>query len=195
MQTVLSLGLSLLGIGKNLMGWLGAGFKWIFASGERIAIALALSLCLWLYVGKSSALASAAKWKRTAEVEMSLRIANEVAYKKAQDEAADLNKKQVDSIKSQYAAIAEKEEREYEKRLADNRAALRQWMRAKAAPGIAQSTGAGSPATMPGELVQDPTEAVVPISDLEIAADNYSQLISLIEWAKKVGEVTAKPVE
>ena len=95
MQTVLSLGLSLLGIGKNLLGWLSAGFKWIFASGERIVIALALALCLWLYVGKSSALASAAKWKRTAEQEMSLRIANEVAYRDAQKVAAEMNRRKV----------------------------------------------------------------------------------------------------
>jgi len=186
---VLSLGLSLLGIGKNLLGWLSAGFKWIFASGERIVIALALALCLWLYVGKSSALASAAKWKRTAEQEMSLRIANEVAYRDAQKVAAEMNRHQVAAIKQRYDAIATETENEYEKRLADNRAALRQWMRAKAAPSIAQASGAGSTAPVSGEPVQDPTEALVPVSDLEIAADNYSQLVSLIEWAKKVGEV------
>jgi preprotein translocase subunit SecF len=185
--------LSLLGIGKNVMGWLTAGFKWIFAVWYRLAIAVLLAACLWLYVGKASETKRADKFKRTAEVEMSLRIANEVAYKDAQKVAADLNKKQVESIKSQYAAIAEKSEIDYEKRLADNRAALRQWMRAKAAPGIAQSTGASSTATVSGEPVQDPTEAVVPISDLEIAADNYSQLVSLIEWAKKVGEVKPNP--
>lgn len=192
---MLSLGLSLLGIGKNLLGWLSAGFKWIFASGERIVIALALALCLWLYVGKSSALASAAKWKRTAEQEMSLRIANEVAYRDAQKVAAEMNRHQVAAIKKRYDAIATETENEYEKRLADNRAALRQWMRAKAAPSIAQSTGAGSPATMPGEPVQgtEKTEFLVSAEDLEIASDNYSQLTALIDWAKKVGEVKPKP--
>jgi len=125
--------------------------------------------------------------------ERAAHIATKVGYANAQKVAADLNKKQVESIKSQYAAIAERTEDEYEKRLADNRAALRQWMRAKAAPGIAQSTGASSPSTVSGEPVQDPTEAVVPISDLEIAADNYSQLISLIEWAKSIGAVKPEP--
>lgn len=193
MPTVLSLGLSLLGIGKNLLSWLTAGAKWLFAVWYRLAIAALLAVCLWLYVGKSSALASAAKWKRTAEVEMALRISNEVAYKKAQQVAADMNKRQVAAIKERYDAIATETENEYEKRLADNRAALRQWMRAKAAPSIAQSTGAGSAAQMSGEPVQDPTEALVPVADLEIAADNYSQLVSLIEWAKKVGEVKPNP--
>lgn len=183
-------------IAKSVLGgWLtkiGAAISWLFKAWYRIVIALLLATCLWCYMGWTAADKRAVKWKRTAEVEMSLRIANEVAYKDAQKVAADLNKKQVESIKSQYAAIAEKSEIDYEKRLADNRAALRQWMRAKAAPGIAQSTGASSPATVPREPVQDPTEAVVPISDLEIAADNYSQLISLIEWAKSIGEVKSE---
>ena len=95
MQTVLSLGLSLLGIGKNLLGWLSAGAKWLFAVWYRLAIAALLAACLWLYVGKSSALASAAKWKRTAEQEMSLRIANEVAYRDAQKVAAEMNRRKV----------------------------------------------------------------------------------------------------
>lgn len=184
---------SLLGIGKSALSWLSAGFKWIFASGERVIIAALLAACLWLYVGKTSALAKADKWKRTAEQEMSLRIANEVAYKKAQETAADLNRKQVAAIKERYDAIATETENEYEKRLADNRAALRQWMRTKAAPSVANITGTSGPAEMPGEPVQDPKEALVPVADLEIAADNYSQLISLIEWVKKVGEV--KPNE
>lgn len=92
---MLSLGLSLLGIGKNLLGWLSAGAKWLFAVWYRLAIAALLAACLWLYVGKSSALASAAKWKRTAEQEMSLRIANEVAYRDAQKVAAEMNRRKV----------------------------------------------------------------------------------------------------
>ena len=186
---MLSLGLSLLGIGKNLLSWLTAGFKYLFAAWYRIALAVALAAFLWAYMGWTSADNRAAKWKRTAEVEMALRISNEVAYKNAQAIAADMNRKQVAAIKERYDAIATETENEYEKRLADNRAALRQWMRGKAAPSIAQSTGAGSAATVSTEVVPGATEALVPVSDLEIAADNYSQLTALIEWAKKVGEV------
>jgi len=173
------------------MGWLTAGVKYLFAAWYRIALAVALAAFLWAYMGWTAADKRAVKWKRTAEVEMSLRIANEVAYKNAQKVAADLNKKQVESIKSQYAAIAERTEDEYEKRLADNRAALRQWMRTKAAPGIAQSTGASSAATVPAEVVPAAaqTEFLVGAEDLEIASDNYSQLVALIEWAKSIGEV------
>ena len=125
--------------------------------------------------------------------ERAAHITTKVGYANAALVAAELNRHQVAAIKQRYDAIAEKSEIEYEKRLADNRAALRQWMRAKAAPSIAQSTGAGSAAQMSGEPVQDPTEALVPVADLEIAADNYSQLVSLIEWAKKVGEVKPNP--
>jgi len=46
--------LSLLGIGKNLLSWLTAGIKWIFADIHRIAIAVLLGACIWLYVGKAS---------------------------------------------------------------------------------------------------------------------------------------------
>lgn len=180
-------------IAKSVLGgWLtkiSDAFKWLFKAWYRLVIAALLAACLWLYVGKTSALAKADKWKRTAEQEMSLRIANEVAYKNAQKAAADLNKKQVESIKAQYAAIAEKESREYETRLADNRRSLALWLRSKAPPSASSGTGTSASPAMPGEPVQDPTEALVSVADLEIAADNYSQLVSLIEWAKSIGAV------
>jgi len=47
---------------------------------------------------------------------------------------------------------------------------------------------------MPTGVVQDTAEAIVPVSDLEIAADNYSQLVALIEWAKGVGTVNSNEV-
>lgn len=182
-------------IAKSVIGgWLtkiGAAVAWLFKAWYRIVIALLLAACIWCYVGWTSADNRAAKWKRTAEQEMSLRIADEKACKDAQQVAADMNRHQVAAIKKRYDAIATETENEYEKRLADNRAALRQWMRAKAAPSIAQSTGTSGTATMPGESVQgtEKTEFLVSAEDLEIAADNYSQLSALIDWAKKVGEV------
>ena len=94
--------LSLLGIGKSLLSWLSAGFKWIFASGERVIIAALLAACLWLYVDKASetrradkAVATSAKWKRTAEQEIAAHATTKLVYKKAQQEAAELNRRQV----------------------------------------------------------------------------------------------------
>lgn len=185
--------LRLLGIGQKLLDWGRSAFEWLTGAWYRLVIAALLAACLWLYVGKASETRRADKFKRMAESEMSLRIANEVAYKNAQKAATDLNKKQVESIKAQYAAIAEKESREYETRLADNRRSLALWLRSKAPPSASSGTGASASPAMPGEPVQDPTEAVVSVADLEIAADNYSQLVSLIEWAKKVGEVKPAP--
>jgi hypothetical protein len=94
-NAVLSLGLSLLGIGKNVLGWLTAGVKYLMAAWYRIVIALLLAACLWLYVGKSSETKRADKFKRMAESEMSLRIANEVAYKDAQKVAAEIHKRKI----------------------------------------------------------------------------------------------------
>lgn len=186
--------LSLLGIGKNALGWLTAGFKYLMAAWYRIVIALLLAACLWLYVGKASETKRADKFKRMAESEMSLRIANEVAHKDAQKVAADLNKKQVESIKSQYAAIAERTEDEYEKRLADNRRSLALWMQARTIERAPKGTGTGSTAPMSPEAVPGAaqTEFLVGAEDLEIASDNYSQLAALIDWAKSIGEVMPK---
>lgn len=51
---MLSLGLSLLGIGKNLLSWLKSGIAWLFADLHRIAIAVLLGVCIFLYVGKQA---------------------------------------------------------------------------------------------------------------------------------------------
>ena len=123
--------------------------------------------------------------------ERAAHITTKVGYANAQLVAAELNRHQVAAIKQRYDAIATETENKYEKRLADNRAALRQWMQARAVVRPPESAGTSGPATMPGEPVQgtEKAEFLVSAEDLEIAADNYSQLVSLIEWAKKVGEV------
>lgn len=125
--------------------------------------------------------------------ERAAHIATKVGYANAQLVAAEMNKKQVEAIKQRYDAIATETENEYEKRLADNRASLRQWMhrQAQATGRSGEGSGAGSAATLPAEPVQgtEKTEFLVSAEDLEIAADNYSQLSALIDWAKKVGEV------
>jgi hypothetical protein len=110
-------------------------------------------------------------------------------YEGAQAVASQVNKAQVAQIKTEYEKIAAKSENDYEIRLADNRNALDKWMRRQTIKRTAQSAGTSSPAEMPSETVPNAEEALVPVSDLEIAADNYSQLISLIEWAKSIGQV------
>lgn len=148
----------------------------------QMALIVAVCASVWLWMGKRDALADLGK-------ERAAHIATKANYTNAQIKAAELNAAKVALIERQYDAIAERTESEYEKRLTDNRAALRGWMRTKAVKGNSQSAGTSGPAEMPGEAVPSTKEAIVSVSDLEIAADNYSQLISLIEWAKAVGKV------
>lgn len=190
---MLSLGLSLLGIGKNALSWLSAGFKWIFAAWERVIIAALLAACLWLYVGKASETRRADKFKRMAESEMSLRIANEVAYKNAQKAAADLNRKQIESIQNRYKEIAEQSEKAYEKRLTDSRAVVDKFVRTQANRGIAKSPGTGSAAqvqpeaTGAGEMPVVPEGFILlPVNEAYMIAGAYDKLAALQDAAKAV---------
>jgi hypothetical protein len=110
-------------------------------------------------------------------------------YEGAQVAAIEINKAKVAEIERQYAAISEKAESDYEKRIADNRAALDRWMRSQANKGNTSSTGASKAAPVPGEVVPGTETANVPISDLEIVADAYAQLDALRAWALEVGKV------
>lgn len=113
------------------------------------------------------------------------------AYTGAQIAAKELNKAKVAQIERQYAAISEKAESDYERRIADNRASVDRWMRNQAAKGSTGSTGASQDAPMPGEVVSGTETAIIPIADLEIVADAYAQLDALRAWALEVGQVTA----
>lgn len=190
---MLSLGLSLLGIGKNVMGWLTAGFKWLFAVWYRVALAVALAAFLWAYMGWTAADKRAVKWKRTAEVEMSLRIANEVAYKDAQKVAADLNRKQIESIQNRYKEIAEQSEKAYEKRLTDSRAVVDKFVRTQANFSPAKSAGTGSAtqvqpeATGAGEMPIVPEGFILlPVNEAYMIAGAYDKLAALQDAAKAV---------
>lgn len=191
---MLSLALSVIGIGKRIMGWLSEAVRWLFKAWYRIAIAALLMVGVFLFLSNVSLRRQVTHWKERYTVEATAHIKTKVGYTKAQKVAAEMNKNQVERIESEYAAIAIKSESDYEKRLADNRAALREWMRSKTAQSSAKGAGTGSAATVSGEVMSDATEALVPVTDLEIAADNYSQLTALIEWAKSIGKVeTNKP--
>lgn len=110
-------------------------------------------------------------------------------YEAAQVAAVEINKAKVAQIESEYAAIAEKSEIDYEKRIADNRIALDRWMRQQANKGNTPSAGTGKAASVSGETVPNTETAIVPVSDLEIVADAYAQLDALIIWALEVGKV------
>ncbi|MCC3607435.1 MAG: hypothetical protein JGK24_30465 [Microcoleus sp. PH2017_29_MFU_D_A] len=111
-------------------------------------------------------------------------------YEVAQVAAVEINKAKVAQIERQYAAISEKAESDYERRIADNRVALSEWMRKQANKGDTGSTGASEAAPVSGEVVSGTETAIVPVADLEIVADAYAQLDALRAWALDVGKVT-----
>lgn len=110
-------------------------------------------------------------------------------YEAAQVAAKELNKAKVAQIERQYAVISEKAESDYERRIADNRLALSEWMRKQANKGNTGSTGASEAAPVSGEVVSGAETAIVPVADLEIVADAYAQLDALRAWALEVGKV------
>ncbi len=110
-------------------------------------------------------------------------------YSAIQAQAQIITKIEVKRIEREYAEIGKESERKYNALLTDNRAAVAHFVRSQTSKGSAKSTGTGSTPEMSTGVVQDTAEALVPVRDLEIAADNYSQLVALIEWAKGVGEV------
>jgi len=110
-------------------------------------------------------------------------------YEGAQIAAIEINKAKVAEIERQYAAIAEKSEIDYEKRIADNRAALGLWMRQQANKGNTPGSGTGEAAPVSSQTLPDTETAIVPVSDLEIVADAYAQLDALRAWALEVGKV------
>lgn len=110
-------------------------------------------------------------------------------YEGAQLAAVEINKAKVAQIARDYAAIAEKSEIEYEKRIADNRAALNRWMRSKASKRDTSSAGASQTTPMSDQVVSGTETAIIPVSDLEIVADAYAQLDALRAWAMDVGKV------
>lgn len=111
-------------------------------------------------------------------------------YEGAQLAAIEINKAKVAQIERKYAAISEKAESDYEKRIADNRSSLDRWMRNQTAKSSTGSTGASKAAPVSGKVMSGTETAIVPVSDLEIVADAYAQLDALRAWALEVGKVT-----
>jgi len=189
---VLSMAISLLGIGKRLLSWLTECVRWLFKAWYRVAIAVLLMAGVYLFLSNVSLRKQVAHWKERYTVEATAHIKTRVEYTNAQKAAADMNRKQVERIENEYAAIAAKSERNYDALLADSRINLADWMRrSRAAQGSAGRAGTGESATVSGEPLQDAAKAefLVRADDLEIAAENYAQLMALRDWALDVGKV------
>jgi len=186
---VLSLALSVLGIGKRLLSWLSEAVRWLFKAWYRIAIAVLLMVGVYLFLANISLRKQVTHWKERYTTEATAHIKTKRDYAQAQADAELLNKAEVERIEGEYAAIAVKSEKDYAKRIADNRATVDRWLRAKAAAGVASGTGTSETAAMSSGVVQGTEEAIIPVSDLLIVADAYAQLDALRAWALEVGKV------
>jgi len=183
----------LLGLLFNVKRIVGAFWTWATQSPARLIIIALIALSAFLAVSRASWQGEARKWKVRYTTEATAHITTKANYAQAQADAELLNKAEVARIENEYAAIAAKSERNYDALLADSRKSVAEFVRRqKAAQRVTQGTGTSSPATMPAETLPSPEEAVILVSDLEIAADNYSQLVSLIEWAESVGKVATE---
>ncbi len=187
---MLGIALSLLGIGKNILGWLSAGFKWIFADIHRVVIVALIALTAWLWMGKAAEArradkmtVAAQKWEQAYTWMV---VANEKATKAA--------KANVARVERAYQEINDDAEKDYADGLAANRASLERWKLQNRRSATGQGNSA-TPTEMPGSPVPETTEAVFSVrgEDLEIAADNYSQLVALIDWAERIGNVETAP--
>ena len=186
---MLSLGLSLLGIGKNLLSWLKSGIAWIFADIHRIAIAVLLGCCIFLYVGKQAETRRADKQTEVAAKWESAYVLVIEAQRLATI-AAEKNKARVEQ---EYREINNEAEQDYERRIADARRNLNDWMRKNNTRSSAESDSA-SPTTMPESPLPtaENSQFLVTRKDLEIAAENHAQLLALIAWAERVGDVNTE---
>ncbi len=180
--------MKLFGFGKTLLSWGRSALRWIVSDWRHILIALVslFAAYQWLEAGKyqrahERAVTSLERANKT--------IADMKAASEAAKQAAIANAKRVEA---DYERIADNAEIAYKNSLTGNRAALDRWLRKD---GNRATSQANCPAVseMPGEPVQDAGKALVPIRDLEIAADNYSQLTALIEWARGVQDVRTVP--
>jgi hypothetical protein len=188
---MLSFAISLLGIGKNLLSWLTAGVKWIFADIHRIAIAMLLGVCVWLYVGKQAETRRADKMTTVAAKWESAYVLVIEAQRLATI-AAEKNKARVIA---EYREINDEAEQDYERRIADSRAALQRWLRKNNTGSRAESDSPASTNLPKSPLpATENTEFLVTRKDLEIVAENHAQLLALIDWAEKIGQVSTEEV-
>lgn len=64
---MMGIALSLIGIGKNILGWIAAGVKWLFAAWERIVIFALLAAVVWFWHGKGVETRRADKWAEASQ--------------------------------------------------------------------------------------------------------------------------------
>ncbi len=173
---MMGIALSMLGIGKRVMGWLSAGFKWIFADIHRLLIAALLCVCVWFYIGWGVE-ATTSETRRVALVAAKQAISDMKAANKQATEFAEAEKRR---IETENERKAENAKRDYETRLASVNGNLARWMRdnanrASQADMPRASEGTSGPVD-PGGAPELPERYAVTGRDLELTAQAFAKL-------------------
>ncbi len=182
-------------IAKSVIGgWLtkiGAAIAWLFKAWYRIAIAVLLGVCIFLYVGKQAETRRADKMTTVAAKWESAYVLVIEAQRLATI-AAEKNKARV--IK-EYQEINDEAEKDFSAGLAANRTALERWKLQNRRSATCQNNSATG-TNLPSDPLPPTGEAkfLVTGRDLDIAGDNYTQLVKLIAWAEKIGDVDTEEV-
>jgi len=172
--------IKLAGVAESLWRLLRSVAAWVFSDLRHVAIAVLLTGCAYWYFNANGL--KAENEKLTGQL---------VSFKEAQKLATKLAIEEKARIEAENKRKAENAKLDYQKRLAANDAALRNWLQNnRRATGQANLSSAGEAASgTVGEsgLADLPEEyAIVPVADLELSAQAFAKLEALQEWARAV---------
>jgi hypothetical protein len=173
--------LSWLAIGSALKSAASASLKWLTSLSAWQLLCLGLAcFAVVQHFTLITARHDAARWQKQYNSEHSARLADRQAYQKAQADAAQSNKAQVQKIEQSYQRNSDDERQAYLRDLAQLRADR---MRRQAPPGSPGPTG--SPAPQPPASGTDG-------NGLQLSPDQYLQaqeielrLMHLQDWVEK----------
>jgi hypothetical protein len=182
--TIAKILLSLLGLGRDVLGWL-------FVRPVRLLVFVLLLACLWLWTGRERALAlaehrriQAANWYAKFIGQRTEMRKFVVKIRTVRAEAARIDRENIARVKREWAARLDEVKYDYAHDLAANRAALaRRLSPAPADPGNAGGGGAAAVSAIPvlstGPLRAGRT-AIVDVADADACTVNTVRLDHLI---------------
>lgn len=190
-----------IGIGSWLRAAAGALLRWLFTDIRHLLLVGLAALALVFLYQREAARGETEDWKVAATKWESATGRWRAAHIKlwtdmmdARAAAADADRRHVARIEAQQTAIIERTKHDYESKLADTRAALRELhRRIDRAAAAADSDGGGAATPVPGRLdarcrafgAADCDALLAALPHLLAAAeDNTAKLIALQDWAK-----------
>ena len=165
----------------------------LLANWKRILYGTALALLGTLLLVQTARIEGALFWKGLKAENTELREAL-AKVEQAQELATKLAKAEKARIEAENERKAENAKADYQKRLAANDAALRNWLqnnrRSTGNPDLSSSGEATSGTSDAGSAPDIPaTHAIVPIADLELSAQAFAKLEALQAWLRDVADI------